>query len=59
MNHRLVCSNVATLTLASCHVFDPSPPVEDHGAVVVDMQERQLTVLLPQDEEKLEETCHI
>lgn len=49
----------ARLTLASSQILDPCPPVEDHGAMVIDMQEGQLTVLLPQDEEKLEETCHI
>ena len=41
------------LTLSSGHIFDSRPPVEDHGAVVVDVEERNLIVLLPQDEEEL------
>ena len=31
-----------SLTLTPRHVFDPSPPVEEHGAVVVDVQEGDL-----------------
>lgn len=31
--------------------LDANPPEEEHGAVVVDVQEGQLSVLLPQDEE--------
>lgn len=41
------------LTLSSSHILDPQPPVEDHGAVMVDVKERQLIVLLPQDKEQL------
>lgn len=36
-----------SLTLTPRHVFDPSPPVEEHGAMVVDMQEGDLLRLLP------------
>lgn len=42
-----------SLTLATSHKFHPSPPVEDHGGVMVDVEEGQLTVLLPQDEKYL------
>lgn len=41
------------LTLATSHIFNPSPPVEDHGGMVVHMEEGQLTVLLSQDEKYL------
>lgn len=41
------------LTLAPSYIFNSSPPVENHGCVMVDMEEGQLTVLLPQDEKHL------
>ena len=41
------------LTLSTSNILHPGPPVEDHGAVVIDVQEGQLVVLLPQDEEDL------
>lgn len=41
------------LTLSAGHILDSCPPVEDHGAVVVNMKESHLIVLLPQDEEDL------
>lgn len=54
-----VCVSVpllpCVLTLAPGHVFHPSPPVEDHGGVVVDVQEGQLAVLLSQDEKYLKQ----
>lgn len=38
------------LTLSSCHPFDTDPPEREHGAMVVDVQEGNLTEFLPQDE---------
>ena len=35
-----------SFTLTLQHIFDPSLPVEDHGAVVVDVQEGDLFGLL-------------
>lgn len=45
--------HVGELTLSSSHILDSGPPVEDHGGVVVHVQEGHLVVLLPQDEEDL------
>jgi hypothetical protein len=42
------------LTLSTSKILHPGPPVEDHGAVVIDVEEGQLVVLLPQDEEDLD-----
>ena len=42
------------LTLSTSKILHPGPPVEDHGAVVIDMEEGQLVVLLPQDEKYLD-----
>ena len=39
-------------TLSACHVFSGDPPVPDHGAVVVHVQEGDLTLLLAQYEEQ-------
>lgn len=36
--------------LSSGYIFDSCPPVEDHGAVVVDVEKCQLAVLFPQNE---------
>ena len=44
-------SIVQSLTASSGKPLGPNPPEEHHGAVMVDMEERDLTVLLPQDEE--------
>lgn len=38
--------------LSSSHILHSRPPVEDHGAMMVNMKKSQLTVLLPQDEEE-------
>lgn len=38
--------------LSTSHILDSRPPVEDHGAVVVNMKESHLVALLPQDEEQ-------
>lgn len=35
--------------LSTGYVFDSSPPVEDHGAVVVDVKKCQLAILFPQN----------
>lgn len=48
----LTCQS-SWLTLSAGHILDSSPPVDDHGAVVVNVKERHLAVLLPQDEEEL------
>ena len=34
------------LTLATGRVFSTEPPVEDHGAVMVDVEEGHLIILL-------------
>lgn len=34
------------LTLTTRHILDTSPPVEEHGAMMVDMQEGELLRLL-------------
>ncbi len=41
------------LTLSTGNILDSRPPVEDHGAVVVNVKESHLTALLSQDEEEL------
>lgn len=47
------------LTLSSGYILDPRPPVEDHGAVMVNVQEGHLIVFLPQDEEQLQERSRL
>lgn len=39
------------LTRSTWHPFHSDPPQDEHGAVMVDVQECQLLVLLAQDEE--------
>lgn len=40
-----------SLTLSTGYEFNPQPPVDDHGAVMVDVKKGDLVVLLSQDEE--------
>ena len=37
--------------MSSRDPFDANPPEDEHGAVMVDMEEADLVELLPQDEE--------
>lgn len=49
-NTRLSCSSISyKLTLSSRHVFDPWPPVEEHGAVMVHVQKSHLLLFLAQN----------
>lgn len=43
---------LAFLTHSSCKPLDCNPPYEEHGGMVVDMQEGDLVVLFTQDEEQ-------
>lgn len=43
------------LTLSPRHIFDTSPPVEEHGAMMIHMQKCHLLRLLAQNEEDLKE----
>ena len=41
------------LTLTTSNPLDPNPPEEEHGGMVIDVEERDLVVLLAKDEENL------
>ena len=41
------------LTLSTCDPLDSYPPEEEHGGMMVDMQERDLVVLLSHNEKYL------
>ena len=46
------------LTLSSRDPLDSDPPEDEHGAVMVDMEEADLVDLLPQDEEHCVQILH-
>lgn len=52
-NLRTKYFSMRILTLSTCHILYSRPPVEDHRTVMVNMKERQLIVLLPQDDQDL------
>ena len=49
---------VCVLTLAARDPLDADPPQDEHGAVVVDMQEADLVKLLSHDEEHCVQKLH-
>lgn len=49
---------ILSLTLPSRDPFDANPPEDEHGAVMVDMEEADLVELLPQDEKHRVQELH-
>lgn len=47
-----------SLTLSSRDPFDADPPEDEHGAVMVDMEEADLVEFLPQDEKDCVQELH-
>ena len=45
-------NNILVLTLPTRDPFDTNPPDGEHGRVMIHVEERDLIVLLTQDEEK-------
>lgn len=49
---------ILSLTLPSRDPFDANPPEDEHGAVMVDVEEADLVELLPQDEKDCVQELH-
>ena len=49
---------VFSLTLSTGDPFDADPPEDEHGAVVVDVEEADLVELLPEDEKDCIQELH-
>lgn len=55
--HDVIMKSVL-LTLPSRDPFDADPPEDEHGAVMVDVEEADLVELLPQDEKDCVQELH-
>lgn len=51
-------SKTLLLTLSTGDPFDANPPEDEHGAVMVDVEEADLVELLPQDEKDCVQKLH-
>lgn len=49
---------MCVLTLATRNPLDADPPQDEHGAVMIDVQEADLIKLLPHDEEHCVQKLH-
>lgn len=49
---------ILSLTLSTGDPFDANPPEDEHGAVVIDMEEADLVELLPHDEKDCVQELH-
>ncbi len=49
---------ILSLTLSTGDPFDANPPEDEHGAVMIHMQEADLVELLPQDEKDCVQELH-
>ena len=56
--HTHTHTHTNTLTLSSGDPLHADPPQDEHGAVVVDVEEADLVELLPQDEEHRVQELH-